>query len=82
MWAIEHIGCEDIHKVFTYIGDLNKSGQIPCVTDGTKFSKTIWNAILDNLKLKLYETIIDIKNIVIPGLLEKKQPVQSIIENV
>lgn len=41
MWAIEHIGCEDIHKVFTYIGDLNKSGQIPCVTDGTKFSKTI-----------------------------------------
>ena len=79
---IERAGCEDIHEVLACVGDLDRSGRIPRVADGTELSKTIRNTILDNPKLKQHEAVIDKENIVIPGLPEGKRHARSIIENV
>lgn len=80
--AIDRAGCEDIHEVLAYVGDLDRSGRIPRVTDGTKLSRDIRNAILNNPKLKSHEAVIDMENITIPRILEETRPARSIIENV
>lgn len=60
----------------------DRSGRIPRVTDGTKLSRDIQNAILNNPKLKSHEAVIDKENITIPRIPEEKRPARSIIENV
>ncbi len=64
------------------VGDLSRSGQIPHVADGTKWSKTIQNAIVDNIKLKPHEAVINENFFMIPRLAERKRPAQSIIKHV
>lgn len=59
MRKIEQMEYEDIHKVLTWIEDLDRSGHISSFADGTKWSKTIRNAIVDNLKLKPHKAVID-----------------------
>lgn len=36
--AIERAGCEDIHEVLACVGDLDRSGRISRVVDGTELS--------------------------------------------
>ena len=59
MRKIELVECEDIHKVLTCVEDLNRSGQISSFADGTKWSKTIQNAIRENSKMKPHKAVID-----------------------
>lgn len=80
--AIKQAECEDIYEVLAYVGDLDRSGWIPWVADDTELSQDIWNAILNNLKLKFPKAMIDKENITIPRILEGKKPVESIIKNV
>lgn len=47
-YTIKQAGYEDIYEVFAYVRDLNRSGQIPWVSDDTKLSQNIQNAILKN----------------------------------
>ena len=80
--AIKRAGCEDINEVLACVGDLDRSGRVPRVADGTKLSRDIQNAILNNPKLKPHEAVIDKENITIPRIPEGKRPARSIIENV
>ena len=57
--AIERAGCEDIHEVLACVGDLDRSGRMSRVADSIELSQNIRNAILNNLKLKPHEAVID-----------------------
>ena len=57
--AIERAGCEDIHELLASVGDLDRSGRMPRVADAIEFSQNIRNAILNNLKLRPHEAVID-----------------------
>lgn len=39
--AIERAGCEDIHEVLAYVGDLDRSGRIPRVADDIELSQNV-----------------------------------------
>lgn len=80
--TIDQAECEDNQKILAFEEDLDRSGRITCIANGKQLSKTIQNAILDDLKLKLNKVVIDRENIVVPRVLERKQHTQSIIENV
>ena len=42
--AIKRAGCEDINEVLACVGDLDRSGRVPRVADGTELSRDIQNA--------------------------------------
>lgn len=69
---IKWAGYKDIHEVFTYVGDLDRSGWIPWVVDNRELSQDIWNAILNNLKLKFPKAMINKENITILRILKGK----------
>lgn len=75
--AIERAGCEDFHEVLACVGDMERSGRITRVVDGSELSATIRTAMMVHNNLQPTVAVLDQENIDIPG---KKRPHRSLIQ--
>lgn len=75
--AVERAGCEDSHEVLACVGDMERSGRISRVVDGSDLSAKIRSAMMVHNDLQPAVAVLDQENIDIP---REKRPYRSLIQ--